>query len=118
MFIINASSETSINIFGQVDYIIIHTQEVAPQTQVRGRYRGDLEQLYLLDYNAIPTVPDRYLGVRLFADQKRELCEFLGFRNGSGNKTYWPTAKQKLESAGYHITDGRYQSRRFSIITH
>lgn len=42
LVIINASSETSISIFGKVDYIIVHCQDEDTQTQVRGRYRGAL----------------------------------------------------------------------------
>lgn len=118
MVIINASSETSINIFSPIDYIIIHTQEEEPQIQVRGRYRGDLKELYVLDYSALPTVPEIYLGIPLYAKEKKELCELLSIRNANGNKTKWPTAKARLKEAGYHITDGRYNNRRYSVITH
>ena len=45
--IINASCGTSINIGGEVDYMIIHSQEEETRTQVRGRYRKDLDTLYL-----------------------------------------------------------------------
>lgn len=118
MVIINASSETSINIFSPIDYIIIHTQEEEPQIQVRGRYRGDLDKLYILDYNALPIVPEIYLGIPLYAEEKKELCEILNIRNVNGNKTAWPTAKARIEEAGYQITEGRYQNRRYCIITH
>lgn len=49
LFIFNASCETSINIRGQVDYFIAHTTKPTSITQARGRYRGDLETLYVFD---------------------------------------------------------------------
>ena len=77
LFIINASSETSINIFSKVDSIIIHTQEEDAQTQVRGRYRGDIDRLYLLDSTTISQVPDSFLERKLFKEDKQSLCCLL-----------------------------------------
>ena len=57
LVIINASSETSISIFGKVDYIIVHCQEADTQTQVRGRYRKTLQTLDVLNYDAPIKVP-------------------------------------------------------------
>lgn len=49
MVILNASSETGINIHGKVDYVVVHNQNPETRTQIRGRYRHDLERLYLWD---------------------------------------------------------------------
>ena len=117
LFIINASSETSINIFSKVDYIIIHTQEEEAQTQVRGRYRGDLDRLYLLDYITIPQVPEEFLGQKLFKEDKQDLCKALCLRSKWKRTFKWNTVKLKLEEAGYFITEDRENSRRYSIIT-
>lgn len=118
LFIINASSETSINIFSKVDYIIIHTQEEEAQTQVRGRYRGDLDRLYLLDSTTISQVPDSFLERKLFKEDKQSLCEALQIRNKKSKYFYkWNTVKLKLEEAGYFITEDRENNKRFAIIT-
>lgn len=118
LFIINASSETSINIFSKVGYIIIHTQEEEAQTQVRGRYRGDLDRLYLLDSTTISQVPEEFFGRKLFKEDKQKLCKALQIRNKESKYFYkWNTVKFKLEEAGYFITEDRENSRRYSIIT-
>lgn len=117
LVIINASSETSINIKGKVDYIVVHTQEEEPQVQVRGRYRGDLEKLYLLDYGAEATVPDEFLGIKLFTEDKARLCETLGLRDGNSYLLKWTSVKQRLLESEYTITEGRSQNRRYAIIT-
>lgn len=46
---VNKSFETSINIFGHINFMIVHDYHKAVQIQARGRYRGDLETLYLYD---------------------------------------------------------------------
>lgn len=117
LFIINASSETSINIFGQVDYIIIHTQEKEAQIQVRGRYRGDLDRLYVLDYKSLPTVPDKFMGRKLFQDDKKSLCNELCLRDENKRVLGWNKTKERLLNASYIITEGRENNKRFAIIT-
>lgn len=117
MFIINASSETSINIFGDLDYIIIHNQEEETQIQVRGRYRDDLDSLYLLNYACVPYVPAEFMGVKLFTEDKKRLCAFLSLRHKDGKKKAWTATKDALIEDGYTITEGRQDNKRFVIIT-
>ena len=117
MFIINASSETSINIFGDLDYIVIHNQEEETQIQVRGRYRDDLDSLYLLNYACVPYVPAEFMGVKLFTEDKKRLCAFLSLRHKDGKKKAWTATKDALIEDGYTITEGRQDNKRFVIIT-
>ncbi len=117
MFIINASSETSINIFGDLDYIVIHNQEEETQIQVRGRYRDDLDSLYVLNYDCVPYVPAEFMGVKLFTEDKKRLCEALSLRQDDGKKKAWPSTKEALIEDGYTITEGRQNCKRFAIIT-
>lgn len=116
MVILNASSETGINIHGKVDYIVVHSQEPETQVQIRGRYRHDLDRLYLLDYNSIQ-VPGEYLDCELSAEQREELCQVIGLRDPKGRVYKWSTVKSRLESAGYSIVEKRHNSKRFYIIT-
>ena len=117
MFIINASSETSINIFGDLDYIVIHNQEEETQIQVRGRYRDDLDSLYVLNYDSVPYVPAEFMGVKLFTEDKKRLCAFLSLRHKDGKKKAWTATKEALIEDGYTITEGRQDNKRFVIIT-
>ena len=117
MFIINASSETSINIFGDLDYIVIHNQEEETQIQVRGRYRDDLDSLYVLNYDCVPYVPAEFMGVKLFTKDKKRLCEALSLRQDDGKKKAWPSTKEALIEDGYTIMEGRQNYKRYAIIT-
>lgn len=114
--IINASSETSINIRGQVDYIVIHTTEAEVRTQVRGRFRNDLDLLYLFDSGSLE-VPEEYMEKPLFKSDRERLCAILQAKDKYGRKVAWTTTKKKLEEEGYIISEGRSVNRRYSVIS-
>ncbi|CCX37765.1 putative uncharacterized protein [Clostridium sp. CAG:1013] len=114
--IINASSETSISLYGHIDGIIIHTQQRDSQIQVRGRYRSDLETLYLLNHNGL-TLPPEYCDRKLFKGDKDDLCSLLAVRDENNRIVKWPTIKSQLETMGYTIREGREKNRRFHVIS-
>ena len=116
MVIINASSETGINIYGKVDYIVVHNKQEETQIQIRGRYRKDLDRLYLLDYNSIQ-VPAEYLDCELSAEQRNELCYAIDIRDDKGRTYKWNTIKKRLIEAGYSVVEVRHNSQRFFVIT-
>ncbi len=116
MVILNASSETGINIRGQVDYMVVHSQEKETQVQIRGRYRKDLARLYLLDYNSIQ-VPEEFLDCELSAERREELCQRIGIRDTKGRIYKWATVKVKLIAAGYSVVEKRRNNKRYYIIT-
>lgn len=117
LVIINASSETSISIFGKVDYIIVHNQDEDTQTQARGRYRDTLQTLYVLNYDAPIKVPTDFLDRDLFTEEKTELCAILNIHDSNGRRVGWTTIKKKLMEAGYTLTERRYNSRRCVVIS-
>ena len=117
LVIINASSETSISIFGQMDYIIVHNHDEDTRTQVRGRYRNTLQTLYVLDYDGIIKVPNDFLDRDLFTEEKAELCAILNIHDSKGRRVGWTTVRKKLVDAGYTLTDRRYNSRRCVVIS-
>lgn len=112
--IINKSNETAINIRGRVDYIIVHSQEDDVREQVRGRYRGDLDKLYIYDRNAGVTVPAEFLNRPLSKEDRDTLCALLKLRNASGNEVKWRSTRVILEELGYEITVlGRKDNKRY-----
>lgn len=119
LLIINASSETSLKIKSHVDYVIVNSTNKDTQIQVRGRVNNDLQALYLYAEDSIPevTVPPKYLGMTLFAREKKELVEALGLRNKNNRRYGWTTVKDILVENGYCITDGRCQNNRYVIIS-
>lgn len=117
LVIITASSETSISIFGKVDYIIVHNQDEDTQTQVRGRYRDTLQTLYVLNYDAPIKVPTDFLDRDLFTEEKAELCAILNIHDSKGRRVGWTTVSRKLKESGYTLTERRYNSRRCVVIS-
>lgn len=114
--IINASSETSINIRGKIDYVVIHSTEEEVRVQVRGRYRDDLEELYVYDKESVEVPPD-FLDVPLFKEDRDNLCQILHQTDDFNRLVKWTKTKEKLLAEGYEITEKRYQNRRYAIIS-
>ena len=114
---INKACETSINIKSKVDFMIIHSYETDTQIQARGRYRNDLEQLYLYDkYVDDEIILDKkWLNKPLYKADKDALCEELGLRE-NGRLLKWTSVKPYLIDAGYEIQDKRTKKDRFTII--
>ena len=105
--IINSSCGTSINIYGDIDYMLIHSTDQDTITQVRGRYRSDLDTLYLHKRDAILLVPEEFLNRQLFKKDKDNLCKRLKIKNENGRLCGWPTVKLTLLKNHYYIKEGR-----------
>lgn len=117
LLIINSSSETSLKIKSQVDYVIVHSTNLDTQVQVRGRVNSDLQTLYLpVEGNPEIIVPAEYLGKRLFREEKQAMIEALNLRNPNNRPYGWETVKNLLLDNDYSITDGRERNKRFVII--
>jgi hypothetical protein len=106
MVILNASSETGINIHGKVDYIIVHNRQEETRTQIRGRYRHDLERLYLWDNKSFQ-VPEEFLDCDLSAEQRERLCQIIGIYDDKGRLCKWTTIRKRIEAAGYSVAEKR-----------
>ena len=116
--IINSSSETSIKIKSKVDYVIVNSTNQDTQVQVRGRVNNDLRNLYLLNDGTQPIdLPDEFLNVKLFAEGKERLCDFVNLKNPYQRQYKWPTVKTLLMDNDYIITEGREKNMRFAVIS-
>lgn len=116
MVIVNASCETGINIGGKVDYIVVHNSSEDTRTQIRGRYRKDLECLYVHSNNTI-SVPEEFLDCKLFTKEKGELCAAIKLQDEKGRTYKWPTIRNRLKEAGYSIIEDREKSKWYAIIS-
>lgn len=118
LLIINASAETSIKIKSPVDYVVVHSSNDDTQIQVRGRVNSDLQRIYLpATTDTSFVVPDEFLGKRLFTEDKAKLCESLNIKNPNNRLVRWPTIYSLLISYDYLIEEGRYDNKRYAIIT-
>ena len=116
---INKASETGLNIRGHVNNIIIHSQDEDTIIQVTGRYRGDVEKRYLYDpnYKRIDLEP-KWLGVRLFKEQRDDLAADLGIKNSVGKEYKWNGIKDLLlEQNIYTISEGAVGGKRWVMIS-
>lgn len=122
LLVINDASETCIKIQAgkrKVDYMIIHYNDEEKRVQVRGRYCGDLLKLYI---HGPPVkeqpliVPPQYLNIPLFTPEKDELCKAFNLRTPDNKLCKWTTVKKQLQAAGYSITEGRKDNKRYAII--
>ena len=119
LFLFNASCETAISLYGSLSFFILHTSKETSITQARGRYRGDLETLYLYDPEEGEIwVPEAFLDVRLFTKDKEILRGRLGIRLPSAKGKPIPYEKlfDRLQKCGYTIQNGREKNLRFIVI--
>lgn len=118
LLIINSASETSIKIKSHVDYVIINSSNNDTQVQVRGRVNGDLSRLYLPQTKVEEiVVPDEFLNVRLFTEEKAKLVQYVNLKNPYNRPYKWPTVKELLISLDYSLVENRCQNRRYCIIS-
>lgn len=119
LFLFNASCETAINLYGSLSFFILHTSKETSITQARGRYRGDLETLYLYDPEEGEIwVPEAFLDVRLFTKDKEILRGRLGIRlpSSKGKPISYEKLFDRLQKCGYTIQNGREKNLRFIVI--
>ena len=118
LLIINSSSETSIKIKSPVDYVIVNSTNDDTQVQVRGRVNNDLKRLYIPATSTDPIeVPEKFLGIRLFYQDKIELCEIINLKNRYNRQYKWPTIRSLLIDSDYILTEGRQNNLRYVVIT-
>lgn len=117
VLLINASCETGINIRGRIDYMFVHSKGEDTRIQVRGRYRNDLNKLYVLDYDTEITIPDEYLDRPLSAEERKELCSKLKVKDSKGRVIGWPSLERRLPANHYQVTETRIDNKRYRVIT-
>ena len=63
------------------------------------------------------SVPDEFIGKKLFTRDKRALIEALDLRDPRNNRRYgWHTTKEYLIDNDYQLTEGRSDNQRYVII--
>lgn len=124
VLVLNAAYQTGLNIDprkSHLDYVIVHSANKDTQTQARGRYRGDIDTVYLKtnddaheEINSDDVLP--FLDRELTKADKDRLCETIGFVDSRGRLYKWPTIKKLLIQQGYSITEKKSGSKRSTII--
>ena len=109
---INRAYDTSFNIRGDIEAMYIHYNSEDTITQVRGRYRNDLNHLYVYDKTGKKeigeiVVPAEFLERKLFKEDTTKLVGILDRRNKKDRLIGWTTIHNSLKKQGYHIEKGR-----------
>lgn len=119
VFLFNATAETSINIRSHMDFFIAHDTNQTPIAQSRGRYRGDLETLYIFDRNSpyAVSVPDEYLNRTLFRKDLSELRNCLNLvKDKKGHLPSIDDMLRIISSSGYVYEQGiKNRKQTFTI---
>ena len=109
IFLFNATAETSINIRPsdehgfKWDFFIANNVNETSITQSRGRYRGDLETLYVYEKSGAVIVPDDYLNRNLSMKEMGTLRDKLSLKkNKHGNPLAIPDMIVLLNDNGYN----------------
>lgn len=124
VLVLNAAYQTGLNIDprkSHLDYVIIHNANKDTQTQARGRYRGDIDTVYLKSNDVICEEIDSdavlpFLDRKLAKADKDKLCEAIGFVDSRGRLYKWPTIKRLLVQQGYSVTEKKSGDERSAII--
>ena len=101
-----------------MDYFVAHTSSLTHITQARGRYRGDLETLYVFDRNSEEplVVPDEFLDIQLFHEDQQELRLRLSIKDAKGHYLSYPKQWERIETSGYSVDYGRNDNKRYVVI--
>lgn len=129
VLVFNAAYETGLNIKPEkshLDYAVIHNTNKDTIVQARGRYRGDIDTLYVKrkksDVDDIsnreidPDTVKPYLDIRLLKADKDRLREELGFKDGGNRLLGWSKIAEILRANGYTVTNKKSGSKRYSTI--
>ena len=99
-----------------MDFVIVNTTDETHITQARGRYRADLDKLYVLDReNAVIVVPDTFMNRWLLKEDKQALRERLAVKNDKG-LIPWKDLEGLMTASGYTITKGTRVNNRPRIM--
>lgn len=116
---INKSCETSVNIESHLDFIIVHDANLDVQTQVRGRYRNDLDNLYCYDSNVLDDIelPETMLNTKLTKADIDQYIKENDIRGFDRHIMKQPSFLKDLENQGYKIEKKKSGSTRYVLIS-
>lgn len=116
VLIINAAYETSLNIRNEeFRTMLIHNSSPDVHTQVRGRLRHDIDDLYLYDcaHQFISHYfPEEYLNRDLTREDTNAIVEMINLKNEDGRLLKWPSIAKLLSKDGMTVqktTENRKQ---------
>ena len=117
---INKSCETSISIKSHIDYMVLHTTESDTKLQAMGRYRGNLELIYIYWPSEQEKIelPEEMLDIPLFKEDLDRYIRENNIRNAKGELMKTPSFLQLMKKQGYTVVPGKIRGgKRYNRIS-
>lgn len=118
IFLFNATAETSINLDNPIDFFIAHNTSETSVIQSRGRYRNDIDTLYVEDVRGFAPIPDSYLDRPLDRKELAVLRAHLGMKKDSKKRheISIDDMLREFSNHGYNVEAGmRNRKQCFTI---
>lgn len=120
ILLINKSCETSINIKSHIDYMVVHSSQKDTQMQAIGRYRHDLDLVYLYDPDILDNIilPDEMLNTPLYKEDINAYIKEQDIRDEHGHNMKQPKFLKHIIMWGYDVQSKKEKGgRRYHIIS-
>ena len=120
VLLINKSFETCLNIKSHIDYMVIHTTHNDTKIQARGRFRDDLDTLYIHrpDLPCQIALPPDMLDIPLFKEDIDAYIKRNNIRTEKGSLMKSPSFISLLADQGYKVTPGKKRKgKRYHTIS-
>lgn len=120
ILLINKSCETSINIESHIDYMVVHSNQKDAQIQAIGRYRNDLDLVYLFDPDASDdlVLPDEMLDTPLYKEDINAYIKQQNIKDDYGHTMKQPTFLKYITMWDYQVQEKKIKGgKRYHIIS-
>lgn len=120
ILLINKSCETSINIKSHIDYMVVHSNQEDTQTQAIGRYRNDLDLVYLFNPDIWDDIdlPSEMLNTPLYKEDIDSYITEHDIRDEHGHIMKQPSFLKHIAMWDYEVQSKKKKGgKRYHIIT-
>jgi hypothetical protein len=112
IFLFNATAETSINLDNPIDFFIAHNTSETSVIQSRGRYRNDIDTLFVEDVRGFAPIPESYLNRPVDRTELKELRALLHMKKDKDrHEISIDEMLREFSNHGYNVEPGM-RSRR------
>lgn len=120
VLLINKSCETSINIKSHLDYIVVHSSQEDTQIQAIGRYRNDLDLVYLFDPEIWDDIilPEEMLDTPLYKEDINAYILEQDIRDEQGHLMKQPRFLKHITMWDYIVQSKKIKGgKRYHVIS-
>lgn len=120
VLLINKSCETSINIKSHLDYIVVHSSQEDTQIQAIGRYRNDLDLVYLFDPEIWDDIilPEEMLDTPLYKEDINAYILEQDIRDEQGHLMKQPRFLKHITMWDYTVQPKKIKGgKRYHVIS-